>query len=151
MSRELVKIRKYRVGYEVRHEQVSGEEAGGGRPFVIATAFTSDGHYIGDSKRAYRLIVRRGIKPELVNESHNVCSIGFCDQKQKWYGWSHRALYGFSVGDVVEEGDLTATSGWTDEWLKDHPEADSSLPVGFKAETLEDAKRMAVAFAEAVS
>tara|TARA_Y100000310_G_C20342414_1_gene650425 strand:+ start:592 stop:723 length:132 start_codon:yes stop_codon:yes gene_type:complete len=42
-------------------------------------------------------------------------------------------------------------SGWTDDWLRDHPEDDESLSIGFKAETLEDAKRMAMAFAESVS
>ncbi len=150
MPRQLIRTRKYKVGYEVRHEQISGEEAGGGRPFMMASAFTTNGHYVGNAKIAHRLVVRRGIKPELVSGSHNVCSIGFCEREQKWYGWSHRALYGFGVGDAVAEGDLTATSGWTDEWLRKHPEDDISLPVGFKAKTLEDAKRMAVAFAEAV-
>ena len=24
----------------------------------------------------------------------------------KWYGWSHRAVYGFSVGEKVKEGDV---------------------------------------------
>ena len=89
---------------------------------------------------------KRGIVPE----DHKL-SIGFCEQEQKWYGWSHRAIYGFGVGDVVKEGDCTATSGWTDEYLAEHPEEDLSLPVGFKAETLDDAKRMAIAFAESVS
>lgn len=149
MSETLIKTRRYKAGYEVRYTEVSGEDAGGGRPFTMATAFTAGGHYIGDSKRAHRLIVRRGIKPELGN-SHSVCCIGFCERDQKWYGWSHRALYGFGVGDVVEKGDLTATTGYIDGYIEDHPEKDFSLPLGFKAESLEDAKQMAIAFAEAV-
>ena len=36
-------------------------------------------------------------------------------------------------------------------YVKEHPEADISVPVGFVANTLEDAKRMALAFAESVS
>ena len=24
--------------------------------------------------------------------------IGFSEKEQKWYGWSHRAFYGFKVG-----------------------------------------------------
>ncbi len=154
--RELLKTRTFKVGYELRYEYLSGEEAGfdpdteNDKGFTMVSAFTTDGHYIGNSKFAYR-IFRRGIKPELINPDHNVCSIGFHALDQKWFGWSHRALYGFGVGDVVEEDDLTASSGWTDEWLAEHPEDNTSLPVGFKAETLEDAKRMAVAFAEAIS
>ena len=35
--------------------------------------------------------------------------------------------------------------------LKDYPEADLSLPVGFIAKTEEDCKRMAISFADSVS
>lgn len=72
-------------------------------------------------------------------------------KEQKWYGWSHRAIYGFGIGDIVEEGDCTATSGWSNEHLKKHPKDDLSLPIGFEAKSLDDAKRMAIAFADNVS
>ncbi len=78
-------------------------------------------------------------------------SIGFSEKEQKWYGWSHRAIHGFGIGDEVEKGDVMTSSGWTPEYLKEHPEEDKSLPVGFKAKTLDDAKKMAESFAEAVS
>lgn len=70
----------------------------------------------------------------------SVCSMGFSESQQKWYGWSHRAVAGFGVGDKVKSGSTctTATEGW-------------ALPVGFKAKTLEDARRMAAAHAESVS
>ena len=95
-------------------------------------------------------MVKRGIKPEKVNPDESVCSIGLCAYENKWYGWSHRAIYGFTIGDIVKEGDCTASSGWTDEYLADHPEEDLSLPVGFEAKSLDDARRMAIAFAESV-
>ena len=56
-----------------------------------------------------------------------------------------------NIREVVKEGDCCASSGWTEEYLREHPEEDKSLPVGFKAKTLEDAKKMATAFAESVS
>lgn len=34
----------------------------------------------------------------------------------------NRMRFGFGVGDTVEEGDCTASSGWTDEFLAEHPE-----------------------------
>ena len=80
-----------------------------------------------------------------------VACIGFAPAQNKWYGWSHRAMYGFGIGDEVHEGDLTNMSGFTDEYLSEHPEEDLSLPVGFVAKNLNDAKRMAIAFADAVS
>lgn len=61
--------------------------------------------------------------------------LGFSEKEQKWYGWSHRAIFGFGIGDEVKEGDCCA----------------SELPIGFKAKTLEDAKKMAEAFSESVS
>ena len=30
---------------------------------------------------------------------------GFSPTEQKWYGWSHRAIYGFGVGSKVSSGD----------------------------------------------
>lgn len=35
----------------------------------------------------------------------SVACVGFCRQSMRWYGWSHRAYFGFGVGDVVKKGD----------------------------------------------
>jgi len=137
-----MKVRKYKAGYEIRTEMRNGHE--------MKFAYTPEGHYIGNSKWAHRLIVRRGIKPELASLKDNVCSIGFCEKEKKWYGWSHRAIYGFKVGDAVKPGDCCASSGWTDGYLEEHPEEDKSLPVGFIAKNIFDCKRMAIAFADSV-
>lgn len=154
--RKTIRERRYKAGYILVTELISGEEAGGGPSFEMTSAYTlkkdgSQGDYVGNSKTAHRLIVGLGIAPEKNKSSHCVCSVGFCERDQKWFGWSHRAIYGFGVGDVVEEGDCTTSSGYTDEWLKDHPEDDNRLIVGFTAETLDDCRKMAAAFAESVS
>ena len=122
-------------------------------------AYNLDGAYIGSPKNAYFLCKKKGIIPEPrlpeAPEANcgkgRTCSIGFCESEQRWYGWSHRAIFGFQVGDTVQEGDCTTASGWIQEYLDEHPEADLSLPVGFEAKTLNDCKRMAIAFAESVS
>ena len=60
-------------------------------------------------------------------------SIGFSEKEQKWYGWSHRAIYGFGVGSKVKKGDCGYKGKtWT-------------------AKTLDDAKQMAKDFADGVS
>ena len=151
MARELLSERHYKAGYVIRKERISGDEAAGGPAFDMRSAFTPSGDYIGNPKDARLLIAKKGIKPEKAQPSHSVCSIGFNEEAQKWYGWSHRAIFGFGIGDVVKEGDCCAESGWTEEYLAEHPEEDTSLPVGFEAKTLDDAKRMAMAFAESVS
>jgi len=173
-NRVVLATRKYKAGYEVREELSTtdfhaevlsyGNEDKAGtdelvkwvnenkdKTVIVKSAYTPNGDYIGSSRNAHYLIVKRGIKPELADPTNNVCSIGFCEREQKWYGWSHRAIFGFGVGDVVKKGDCTASSGYTDEYLKEHPEDDTSLPVGFTAKDLIDAKIMAMAFAQSVS
>jgi hypothetical protein len=111
--------------------------------------FNKEGDYIGGKEWAERL-TKRGISAIKAEENHNICSIGFCEKDQKWYGWSHRAIYGYGIGHIVKEGSCESTSGWTDDYLKDHPD-DKPMPIGFECETLEDCKRCAIAFAASVS
>ncbi len=118
-----------------------------GHRIRIQSAYTMGGDYIGSPKDAKILCGKYGIYPEKSKPSDNVCSIGFSRKNQKWYGWSHRAIYGFTVGDITKEGDCVCSSGWTEEYLQEHPEEDLSLPVGFETKTWEDVKRMAIAFA----
>lgn len=134
MIKKVIRTIHYKAGYEVRTELIDGKEFAC-PDFEILSAYTSGGLYIGDSKMARLLCKKRGIKPEYRTPTSNVCSIGFSEEQAKWFGWSHRAICGFKVGDVVKEGDVTA----------------EYLPIGFKAETIEQAKQMASAFAESVS
>ena len=142
-------------------EMIAELEGASGQTVTMEVAYTPAGDYIGTPEVAQRLCVERGIAPERVQLTNpcpdgptipkrNVCSIGFSAREQKWYGWSHRAIFGFGVGAIAKEGDCVCSSGWTEEYLADHPEEDLSLPVGFEAKTLNDAKRMAIAFAESV-
>lgn len=149
MNRKVLSVRKYKAGYEVRTEKVTHN--GDDKFTIMKSAYTLSGDYIGNSIDGHRLVVKHGIAPEKRTSASNVCSIGFCEKKQKWYGWSHRAIFGFGIGAVVKEGDCCASSGWTDEYLEEHPEENLSLPIGFEAKNLDDAKRMAMAFAESVS
>lgn len=118
------------------------------RPQTIVIR-NKQGAYVGDPLTAYRLL-SRGIVPETAEEDDTLCSIGFSAQEQKWYGWSHRTIAGFAIGDIAKEGDCVTTSGWVEEYLIEHPEADKRVPVGFEAKTLEDCKTLAIAYAESV-
>lgn len=149
MEQQIESTRKFKAGYFVHKGRWRYDDD---QPWIPENRATNlNGDYIGSSRDAYRLCQKRGIKPELAGSNDDVCSIGFSERDQKWWGWSHRALWGFGIGDVVEEGDCCATPGVTDDYLAEHPETDISLPVGFEAKTPEDAKRMAMAFAESVS
>jgi hypothetical protein len=96
--------RNYKAGYVIIRGIVDGSEFGGD-DWETSHAETPNGDYIGNSKIAHRLCVILGIKPEKASEKHNVCSIGFCETEKKWYGWSHRAIYGFGIGAEVSARD----------------------------------------------
>ena len=64
--------------------------------------------------------------------------VGFSLKDNKWYGWSHRAIYGFKIGSTCKKGDCHY----------------SRPPLGkgeWTAKTMEDAKQMAIDFNEGVS
>lgn len=74
--------------------------------FEMDSYYTIDGdYYLGDEKMAKFICKKRGlvnVQPSL-NGAGKVCSIGFDEKEQKWYGWSHRAICGFGLGDKIFE------------------------------------------------
>lgn len=68
-----------------------------------------------------------------LKSSDDVASIGFSETEQKWYGWSHRAIYGFGIGEKIKKGDCAYV---------DH---------AYTCRTLEQCKKAAMDFAEDVS
>jgi hypothetical protein len=136
--KETKRVRRYKAGYEVRDELMNGKEFGC-PDFVVRAAYTIPaGHYIGDPGMARFLCKKMGIKP-ILNGNANVCSIGFQAEEEKWYGWSHRCICGFGIGDRIFEED------YGDE---DTPFVEHGSEV---IKTLEQAKKAAQRFAEYVS
>ena len=169
---------------------------------IMEVAYTPDGNYIGTPEFAAFLCGKRGIAPETITPNGKVYCIGFSGRDQKWYGWSHRAVYGFGIGSKIEssdcayepknkedfrqnclrfwqsdnhakvwavadergpEGELGVLTSW--EYADTVPNKKLSSKISgvfsaypdewglgeWEAKTLDDAKRMAIAFAESVS
>lgn len=116
---------------------------------MISFRSNVDRGYIGDPCDTLNMI-RWGIEPEKSRPENETCSVGFCKGEQRWHGWSHRARASFGVGHVVQEGSLCTTSGWTDDYLELNPGEDWRVEPGFIAQNLDDCKRLALAFADAV-
>lgn len=71
----------------------------------MKAAYTPSGDYIGDPKTA-KMLVKKGITQfAKTKPDHCVVSIGFNPEENKWYGWSHRAMYGFGIGSTCKKGD----------------------------------------------
>jgi hypothetical protein len=49
---------------------------------------------------------------------YRTASIGFDPVEQKWYGWSHRAICGFTIGSEVKFGDCAYSPLDEDDFLR---------------------------------
>ena len=72
-------------------------------------------------------------KHGITTVSCNGAAIGFSEKEQKWYGWSHRAIYGFGIGDIP---------------IECYP---GKTVKGKKIKTLDQAKEAAIKFSKSVS
>lgn len=43
--------------------------------------------------------------------------LGFSEEQDKWYGWSHRAIFGFGVGSVCKAGDSAFVASNKEEYI----------------------------------
>lgn len=117
----------------------------------MKSAFNLNGDYIGDPETAHFLIMEKGIIPELSSKDHSVCSIGFNPNENKYFGWSHRAINGYGIGDddfVEESMDPNKKIPNSDEaWSISQSRAQRKRQI----KTLEEAKKAAINFAKSVS
>ena len=105
----------HKCGYEVIEELVKiGDDA----RFILKSCYTVNGDYIGDEKTAHFLCCKKGIRPEKISPEHSICSIGFSKKEKKWYGWSHRAIYGFGIGSEVKIGDCAFVPSCKKEFIE---------------------------------
>lgn len=75
-----------------------------------------------------------GIKGIALGKDSTIHSYGKAESDGKWYGWSHRAIYGFGVGDIVKSDTIGNETGKE-----------------YTIKTDDQAKAAAIAFAKDVS
>lgn len=132
IKKEFVSSKHMKNGFELREEIWDCSWIGTDN-MEMESVYNHHGDYIGDKKTAQRLI-DKGIIPEISDPEHSVCSIGYSTKDGKWYGWSHRAIKGFGVGDYGETFSPMSSTKSKD-----------------KIKTLTEAKQAAIDFAESVS
>jgi len=104
---------------------------------VMIMARNKGGDWIGDKQMAERL-AEYDIAAELADEDHDICCIGWSEREQRYFGWSHRAIAGFGIGDMIFEEGL----GDDDTPFIKHGSK--------RIETKADARQSAINFAEYV-
>lgn len=92
--------------YDIRDEMWDNEFTDQEPSLMKKLAYSKQGDWIGSSKEAYRMVHRFGIQQfEKTEDDHCICSIGYAPKDNKWYGWSHRAIFGFTKGSSCKKGD----------------------------------------------
>ena len=68
-----------------------------------------DGAYLTrvGMEEGLNFLLKRGITEQIQDGygEPNTCCIGFNPIEKKWYGWSHRAIFGFGIGSECKKGD----------------------------------------------
>ncbi len=94
------------------------QQYGGSESYEIDYATNKQGDYIGDLKDAQVLCDELGIWPVPRSPISKQCCIGKSDKDGKWYGWSHRALYGFTIGSEVKKGSCAYKPQTREEYIE---------------------------------
>lgn len=76
-------------------------KSGGISNLMKKECYNLKGDWIGSFDTANYLCNTKGIAPEKRHSFHVVCTIGYSKSQNKWYGWSHRAICGFTIGDKL--------------------------------------------------
>jgi hypothetical protein len=104
-NRKLIKAFKY---FDLWQEDwvMAGATIGGDKPTTMRVYYSKNGIYLGGQHNGKRpgivkAIDRLQMTAERASTKHSVASIGKSAKDGKWYGWSHRAMVGFGLGDKV--------------------------------------------------
>jgi len=93
-----------------------------GDPDDIPDSYVSkfDGSYITfvgfEDDSLLKFLAEHKVTESLTN------GVGFSPTEQKWYGWSHRAIYGFTIGSTCGKGDCHYVADTPEGLINDHAE-----------------------------
>lgn len=120
----------------------SSKNPGFSSSFEMTSCTNLDGVYIGDLPTTKYLCVDLDIAPEPATPGDAVCTIGWSELKQAWYGWSHRGMYSFYAGqEITPDMDLC--------WMEKYG-AKSGRDSSYVIQNNEQAKEHAAYYAERV-
>ena len=72
-------------------------------------------------EKELNFLLKRGITEQIQDgfgKSKTSC-IGFNPIEKKWYGWSHRAIFGFGIGSNCKQGDCGFNSSNKEDFIED--------------------------------
>lgn len=65
-------------------------------------------------------LLKKGVTEQIQSiKGSGVASIGFNPTEQKWYGWSHRAIFGFGIGSECKKDNTHFEPSNKEEFIED--------------------------------
>jgi len=152
-DRKVLKVRRYKAGYEIREELVSGAQYGC-KDFIMKSAYTPSGDYIGDSKIFGFGIGSKCKKGDCGFTPRNVLELFGSFSEHERNNIAKVDVNGITIRhDNVQQIPAEPNVGEQVEWVEAEPSY-QIIDVGrgeWTAKTIEDAKLMAIDFARGVS
>lgn len=80
-----------------------------------------DGSYITHvgMEDKFDMFLRFGITEQIQGPNKKVAYIGYNPIENKWYGWSHRAIYGFTIGSECKKGHCHYQADTKENFIED--------------------------------
>lgn len=81
----------------------------------------TDGSYLTrvGLEEGLEFLMERGITENIQSKKGGkTACLGFSPSEQKWYGWSHRAIFGFGIGSTCKQGDCGFKPSNKEEFIK---------------------------------
>ena len=69
--------------------------------------------------------------------------VGFSPKNNKWYGWSHRAIFGFEVGSECKKGDCAYTASTPEGLIEDRAEFFADISEECKHQKIQECQILA--------
>ena len=76
-------------------------------------------NFVGNEKD-FKVYLKRGIKQLQSRVGGKTTCLGFNEEEQKWYGWSHRAMFGFGVGSECKKGSCGYSAGNRNDFAEEN-------------------------------
>lgn len=65
-----------------------------------------------------KFLMDLGITEEIQSVEGDVAQIGYSPSENKWYGWSHRAVFGFTIGSECKKGHIHYFPNNEVDWIE---------------------------------
>lgn len=106
LQRKLIK----KIEHKYVNIHIESWKYGEGESDLMVSVYSKNGFYLGSVEDYMRLYdtfkICEDFTPYNTNKKDSTICCGYSPLNNKYYGWSHRAIRGFTVGSSIKRGDI---------------------------------------------